>query len=284
MMACRRLLGVLLLCLSGAACDSRKIDLAPHPHAFLLDGMFLAPGASPGQGYLLCGRFEITRGEYAVQEVSANEQDLPVVFVTMKEAQDWARDRGLRLPTVYEWRHLALVGGAGTGRRYPWGSAFRQSTANTLELGINAPLKVGVFERGRSPLGAYDFCGNVWEWATGLPGVPGPAAEFDVQTDQAWVCGGSYASRATSATVDSVRPMHPLDRASDVGFRCVTEAESWLVEFVVPIWQQARQVDRQTIVHAFERWRSDLRRELAERLRDQVPEDFYQALVRGEIL
>ena len=61
----------------------------------------------------------------------------------------------------------AAAGGEGLGmgaNRYPWGNEITPDHANYGATGINATTAVGIFPKGKSPCGALDMSGNVWEW------------------------------------------------------------------------------------------------------------------------
>ena len=93
-------------------------------------------------------------------------ENFPVVNVSWRDAIDFclwmSKKSGLsvRLPTEAEWEMAASGGG---GKKYPWGDEWNKSAAISEETGGKVSA-VKSFSLNRSPFGAYDMVGNVWEW------------------------------------------------------------------------------------------------------------------------
>lgn len=90
----------------------------------------------------------------------------PATSVTWQDAIrycEWLSKKigaAVRLPTEAEWE---LAARGTDGRRYPWGEDWNDRAAASAETGGRIrPVKS--YQEGRSPVGAYDMAGNVWEW------------------------------------------------------------------------------------------------------------------------
>jgi formylglycine-generating enzyme required for sulfatase activity/energy-coupling factor transporter ATP-binding protein EcfA2 len=103
----------------------------------------------------------------------------PAVNVLWCEAVSFCRwlsartGAAIRLPTEQEWRFAATLG---QRRIYPWGNRWRDNAANTDRSKLNRSVAVGLYPRGKSPVGALDMAGNVWEWCLNELGNPGNLA------------------------------------------------------------------------------------------------------------
>ncbi|HEY0169909.1 MAG TPA: SUMF1/EgtB/PvdO family nonheme iron enzyme, partial [Pyrinomonadaceae bacterium] len=66
----------------------------------------------------------------------------------------------VRLPVEAEWE---LAARGAQNLKYPWGDEWDERAAAATETGGRVRA-VKSYPAGRSPYGAYDMAGNVWEW------------------------------------------------------------------------------------------------------------------------
>ena len=94
---------------------------------------------------------------------AANE---PVTEVSWQDAVDYCQwlstkvGAVVRLPLEAEWE---LAARGPQGLKYPWGNEWDDRAAAT-ETKNGFVHAVKSYPAGRSPCGAYDMAGNVWEW------------------------------------------------------------------------------------------------------------------------
>lgn len=248
-----------MLTLGIGACTRSAVQPLPEAIARLEFMILLAP-APFQRTWSLAGRYEVTQAEYGL-EVRRTELNLPVSMVTFFEADAWCKEHQLRLPTQWEWQQLATSGRGGF--------VVPETARNSLALGLRRRLPVGVFERGKTSLGAYDVLGNVREWCV------------DPTSDAYYACGGSFATRDASSGVIGQLEMLPEERAEDVGFRYFTDADAYLLNAVLPIWPQLTRSEQEQAMEYMLQWRANYRIGLAEELRlKEAPEDFCTALAQ----
>jgi iron(II)-dependent oxidoreductase len=197
----------------------------------------------------------------------------PAIRVSWEEARDfcaWLTEHwraagrlpvgfAVRLPSEAEWEKAArgglrlpegcLIGGAaGTSpppplasendlseRRYPWGDQPDPSRATQVGSEIGRPSAVGCFPGGRSPYGAEELAGNVWEWTRSVwgrdpyrasycyPYVPSDGREREAAGREVLrvVRGGSYFDNSWLVRCAARFRLRPDVRGVYVGFRVV---------------------------------------------------------------
>ncbi|HUA58312.1 MAG TPA: SUMF1/EgtB/PvdO family nonheme iron enzyme, partial [Verrucomicrobiae bacterium] len=98
------------------------------------------------------------------------------------------------------------------GRRYPWGEDFSEQRCNSAESGIQGNTEVGKYaEAGRSPYGAEEMAGNVWEWTGSF---------WDEKEQLPVLRGGSWFDLSDYAACSYRNFGNPHLRFNDFGFRC----------------------------------------------------------------
>lgn len=171
--------------------------------------------------------FPVTNAEYAKFVVATDRKppehwnngrcpehlfDHPVVFVTWRDATAYAARAAKELPSARQWEKAAR----GTrGDIYPWGSQLTPAKCNVREAGIGGTTPVNRYHSGVSPYGAYDMCGNTWEWCS----TQSEPARYELK-------GSAFTSPFFRATPSEFNDASADMLDDDTGFRCVTPAET----------------------------------------------------------
>jgi gamma-glutamyl hercynylcysteine S-oxide synthase len=170
------------------------------------------------------------------QEVALRD-DTPVSGISWFEADAYARFRGKRLPTEFEWEAAAAWDpNERIVRAFPWGEDDHEEDRSAPDANANNVLwstaPVGAYEGGNSPLGLHDAAGNLWEWtASPFAGYPGFAAYPYPEYSETWFDGDHRVSRggswfsATSLLRTTFRNFYRRNfRAALIGMRCARDA------------------------------------------------------------
>jgi formylglycine-generating enzyme required for sulfatase activity len=156
------------------------------------------------------------------------QDNYPVTGVNWFAAKEYCAWRDARLPSEAEWEKAAR---GANGFEYPWGNEWDPRITNTGDDGEwdEGMAPVGVYPKNKSPYGAFDMSGNVWEW------VADWYAPYE---------GSTYAAKAFGKTKRVIRGggggvghyaisyffrgatrqfAEPEMESEDVGFRCVSD-------------------------------------------------------------
>ncbi|HOX40050.1 MAG TPA: bifunctional serine/threonine-protein kinase/formylglycine-generating enzyme family protein [Candidatus Brocadiia bacterium] len=121
-------------------------------------------------------RTEVTNSQYllflgatgrpapaAMSDEKLNQPNQPVVGVTWHDAAAYCEWAVAVLPTEAQWERAAA---GDESLPYPWGKEWNPDLCNWSGRIAESrlPLVVGSFQKGASPCGALDMCGNVAEW------------------------------------------------------------------------------------------------------------------------
>lgn len=160
------------------------------------------------------------------------EGNHPVTQVSWNDAHAYAKWRGKRLPTQWEWEHAAK-NGENTKQQYTWGEKlvvagkYKANTwqgsfpyTNTQEDGYAYTSPIGVF--GKNKIGLSDMGGNVWQWCEDSIEPMGRDKEIDPALRRVtrggsflcdpMVCHGFQTTGRSSST--------PESSMVHIGFRC----------------------------------------------------------------
>ncbi|MGP0628824.1 SUMF1/EgtB/PvdO family nonheme iron enzyme [Nitrospina sp. 32_T5] len=176
-----------------------------------------------------------------------NKPDQPVSGVNWHDADTFCRWSNKRLPTEAEWENAAR---GPEGFKYPWGNDLDASKAN---FGRKKEFTANVdhYPEGKSPYGAYNMAGNVFEWVAdwydphyyksknNMMNPSGPVEAVMLGSTGTYVDrlttgkkkvirGGSWYAPAESTTTTHRFWNDPMNNSYGVGlgFRCARSVET----------------------------------------------------------
>ena len=215
--------GEMVLVPAGPFLSGQNKEPATLP-AFYIDETEVTNGA--------WAKFVKASGRSLPAKFDADHPALPVVGISIVDAQSFARWAGKRLPNGREWEKAAR----GTdGRLFPWGSDHDSSRANVADnpnLPAHAVLPVREFAKGASPYGALNMVGNVWEFVEDLRS-PGPMAIQQFQKElkpppdpgEPWyvIRGEGYDRALVDGALYDFGTVPARWKDVNIGFRCAKD-------------------------------------------------------------
>ena len=208
-------------------------------HAVRLRAFFLDRSETTVGEYRKC----VAAGRCAAPRGPQGGANLPVTWVSWRDADAYCRFAGKRLPSEAEWERAAR----GDDRRvYPWGNEPDCERANfgsyrgegrCEERNPGRPEPVGRRPAGASSFGALDLAGNVWEWVEDhydpryyarSPAADPRGPRAGVRGDPRRVVRGDGCCSMLGLPRASNRNAWPEDYADeDLGFRCALDVREW---------------------------------------------------------
>ncbi len=171
-------------------------------------------------------------------------ENYPVIYVTLEDAQAYAKWAGKRLPTEMEWQYAAQTE---QGNEWPWIQKkpvrrVEDFITNTLSvwklegiepgrcnLGDGKLYPVGKYPKGKNAYGLYDLVGCVWQLTsdvydnTSYRYIMIKGGSYFLPSSSFWYVQGGPRELYFRQYLLRVSPS--FERKATVGFRCVKDAQ-----------------------------------------------------------
>jgi len=153
-----------------------------------------------------------------------DRQRHPINCVSWKDADDFAKFAGARLPSEAEWEYAAKSGGQ--DQKYPWGN--EAPTCDKVVMGgcdNNGTMPVCSRSAGNTKQGLCDMAGNVWQWVQdkyqdSYDKAPRDGSAFEAAGSYRVMRGGSFFyTVAGPLRADTRGDGDPAYRLGNIGFR-----------------------------------------------------------------
>lgn len=131
---------------------------------------------------------------------------IPIVKITLTQAQKSCTDQGKRLCSEAEWEKACKGPG---NNKYPYGNTYSPGKCNSKESGKGKIMPSGSMSGCRSRYGVMDLSGNVLEWTV----TPLDGGNFATK-------GASYKRAKAGTRCSARRSKKSSRRNNDLGFRC----------------------------------------------------------------
>lgn len=163
--------------------DGARPDSAPEHDVFVSSFWMDRLEVTAGRYRACVGAVRCRLGDRSAAEDylrNVSDDELPMVYLSFEQMEEFCAWDGGRLPTEAEWERAAR---GDDGRTYPWGEEIGCEYANWAGCVGEQTAPVGSYPLGVSPYGMFDMVGNVHEvtsdeWAPG--GYNGYSPPLDV--------------------------------------------------------------------------------------------------------